>query len=96
MFFSGNRSLSFTKDGFLYAITLKGDKAPWDLNKLYITNHLGKRISLGAVAKIVADAGPNELYHYNQMRSAVLTVDLQKGDGFDEAMPKLLAAVSKE
>lgn len=49
VFFGNNQYLNFSKDGILYNITLKGDQTTWDLNKLYITNKLGKRISLGAI-----------------------------------------------
>ncbi len=96
VFFSGNQSLTFAKDGILYALTIKGKQSPWDLNELYITNKFGKRISLGSVAQIIPDSSPNKLFHYNQMRSVKLTANLPKSESFDQGMEKLWDAVTKE
>jgi multidrug efflux pump len=96
IFFSGDQSLTFSKDGLLYSITLKGKQTPWDLNELYVTNDAGKRISLGVVAKMVPTSGADTLYHYNQMRSAVLTADIPKGESFGSSMKTFLAEVSKD
>jgi multidrug efflux pump len=95
VFFSGDQSLTFSKDGLLYAITLKGKQSPWDLNELYVTNESGKRISLGVVAKMTPTAGAKTLYHYNQMRSVVLTADLPKGERLDNNMKTFFTEVSK-
>lgn len=89
VFFSGDKSLTFSKDGILYNLTLKGEKSPWSLNELYVTNHAGKRISLAAVANLVQTAQPDRLFHYNQMRSATLTADLMQGDKIESAMVQL-------
>ncbi len=93
IFFSGDKSLNFSKDGILYPLTLKGSQSPWTLGELYITNPTGHRISLAAVADIVPIAQPENLYHYNQMRSAVLTANLAKDEKIESAMPKLLNTV---
>jgi multidrug efflux pump len=95
IFFSGDQSLTFQKEGLLYAITLQGGINPWTLNELYLTNREGKRISLGAVAKMTPKAQPKSLFHYNQMRSATLTADLRPGEKMETVMPKLLHAVEK-
>ncbi len=96
IFFSGNQALTFSKDGLLYPITIEGKQSPWDLNELYITNQSGKRISLGAVAKMIPTSVASSLYHYNQMRSVVLTANLPKGESFDSAAKTFLAEVSKD
>ena len=96
IFFSGDQSLTFSKDGILYKLTVTGKKSSWDLNELYVVNKFGKRISLGAVAKIVPTSGPDKLYHYNQMRSVKLHADLPKGGSFDESMQKFFNKVSEE
>lgn len=96
IFFSGDQSLTFAKDGLLYKLTLKGRHSPWDLNELYVTNKFGKRISLGVVAKIIPDSGPDKLYHYNQMRSAILTASLSKNQKFDQGMQQFFNEVTKE
>ena len=95
VFFSGDQSLTFSKDGLLYTITLKGKQSPWDLNELYVTNASGKRISLGVVAKMIPTSGADTLYHYNQMRSVALTAELPKGESFGKGMKTFLASVDK-
>lgn len=94
VFFSGDKSLSFSKDGILYPLTLKGSDMPWTLSELYITNSDGQRISLATVADMVPIAQPENLYHYNQMRGVTLTVNLMKGEKIESAMPKLLNAIN--
>jgi multidrug efflux pump len=93
VFFSGDKSLSFAKDGILYQLTLKGSQPPWTLSELYVTNRDGNRISLAAVANIVPIAQPDKLYHYDQMRSVVLTANLAEGEKLEQAMPEFLKIV---
>ena len=95
VFFSGDQSLTFSKDGLLYPITVQGEQSPWDLNELYVTNQSGKRISLGVVAKMIPTSAAASLYHYNQMRSVVLTADLPKGQSFDSAAKTFFTEVGK-
>ncbi len=90
VFFSGDESLSFAKDGLRYAITLRGADRPWTLDEIYITNPNGERISMGAFAKMVSKAEPKELNHYNQMRSATLRTAISADQKIETAMPKLL------
>ncbi len=94
VFFSGDQSLNFSKDGLLYAVTLKGKTSPWTLNEIYVTNSHGKRISLGAVAKLVATSGPDKLSHTNQMRSVSFNVDVPQGLSFGKAMTQFFEDVS--
>ncbi|MEI8296067.1 MAG: efflux RND transporter permease subunit, partial [Alphaproteobacteria bacterium] len=96
VFFSGIQSLEFQKDGINYPITVKGASDPWTLNELYLTNPDGKRISLGAVVKMTPSALPKKLYHHNQMRSAVLTVDLEPNQTLANSMPKLWKVATEE
>lgn len=95
IFFSGDQTLSFQKDGILYALSLEGAQKPWTLNELYLTNQDGTRISIGTVAKITPQAQPKELSHYNQMRSATLKADLAPGEKIQSAMPKLQKLVDE-
>lgn len=90
VFFSGDRSLSFQKDGISYPIYIKGVTQPWALNELYITNPSGHRISLGSFATLKATTQPKELSHYNQMRSANLIAELHSGVKIESAIPQLL------
>jgi multidrug efflux pump len=89
IFFSGDKSLTFQKDGILYTVLLQGKTYPWTLDELYLINGRGKRISLGTLGTLIADAQPKDLYHYNQMRSTTLKTDLHPGEKIETAMPKL-------
>lgn len=96
VFFSGDQTLTFAKNGILYAITLKGKQSLWDLNGLYVTNKFGKRISIGAVAELISTSEPDRLFHHNQMRSVILSTDLPKNETFGNAMKQFDEQVSKE
>ncbi len=74
---------------------MKGDASPWSLNELYVTNSNGKRISLGTVANLVSIADPDKLFHFNQMRSVVLTGELLSKEKIENAMPKMLDAANE-
>jgi multidrug efflux pump len=76
VFFSGDQSLQFQKDGMLYPIRLQTQKAPWSLEEIYIAKSSGENISLGSLAKMSLTAQPKNLDHYNQMRSAVLRLEV--------------------
>lgn len=89
IFFSGDQSLTFTKDGIFYPILLKGSIDPWTLNELYVTNPSGKPISIGTVAKITPKIQPRQLVHYNQMRSTTLKAELRSGERLETSMQKL-------
>jgi multidrug efflux pump len=89
IFFSGNSSLNFKKDGILYPITIEGDMMPWSLDELYLTNSDGKRISIATFAALKDKAEPKKLEHYNQMRSVNLKASLTEGENLAIAMQKL-------
>lgn len=90
MFFSGSKNIDFDMNGVSYRIFTHGDIQPWDLNGIYVTNKDGAAISLGVFAKMVEEYGPNELYHYNQMRSAKLRIGFV--DGVDSGSSIKLAS----
>ncbi|QRN04758.1 multidrug efflux RND transporter permease subunit [Legionella sp. MW5194] len=89
VFFSGDKSQTFEKDGVTYNVTIKGSKAPWALNELYLTTPEGKRVSLGAITTMQPKAQPATLDHYQQMRSTTLHVQLKKGDAMAHAAKTL-------
>jgi multidrug efflux pump len=95
VFFSGQQSLHFQKDGIRYPITIEGTSSPWTLDELYLTNAKGKRISLGTVGILQSSAIPKELYHYNQMRSDYLTANLKTTQNIKDAMPQFKALADK-
>jgi len=96
IFFSGDQSLVFFKDGVAYAISINTLNSPWSLNEIYVTNSLGKRISLGAIATMVQSAEPDSLFHYNQMRSVILKADLKSDDNIEKTMPKLQTILKQQ
>lgn len=89
VFFSGDKSQTFEKDGVTYNVTIKGSQAPWTLNELYLTTSEGKRVSLGAITTMQPKAQPATLDHYQQMRSTTLHVQLKKGDTMARAAKTL-------
>ncbi|MCW8471040.1 efflux RND transporter permease subunit [Fluoribacter gormanii] len=90
VFFSGDKSLSFQKDGVSYNLTLQGSSKPWTLDELYLTAPSGKRISLGSVAQMKRRAQPTALEHVNQMRSTTLYAQLPENHSVKKGMNTLL------
>lgn len=103
VFFSGNTTLRFQKDSLFYPITIKGEDKPWTLDELYIfkdqqnakNKETVSRISLGTLATLSPNSSPKELLHFNQMRSAFLTANLEKGQSYSSSMETLLQAVKE-
>ncbi len=95
VFFSGDQTLPFSKEGVRYLLTVIGKQSPWNLNELYITNKFGHPVSLGTIASLVPTSDPDKLYHHNQMRSLTLTTDLKKGVTPEKGM-KVLWTLAKE
>ncbi len=89
IFFSGDRSINFKKDGILYPLNIEGDYKPWRIEELYVTNIDGNKVSIGNIASLAHKAAPKELCHYNQMKSAKVKVDLSAGDNLSEVMEKM-------
>ncbi len=96
VFFSGNRSLDFQKDGVAYNMTIKGVTSPWTLNELYLTTGNGNRISIGTLTKMSPKAQPATLDHYKQMRSTTLHVQMPAGESMTQGMNKLWQLASNE
>lgn len=79
VFFSGDNSQTFEKDGVVYNLSIKGARSPWTLNELYLTTPKGKRVSLGALTRMHPKAQPASLTHVQQMRSTTIHLSLKKG-----------------
>lgn len=95
VFFSGNDNLKFKKDGILYPITIEGNKMPWTLDELYLTNGKNHRISLGTVASLSLKSEAKTLEHYNQMRSFRISTDIVGVDDIKGYMNKLSNAADQ-
>jgi multidrug efflux pump len=89
VFFSGDKTQTFEKNGVIYNLTLKGNQSPWTLNELYITRANGKRVSLGSITQMKAKAQPTSLDHYQQMRSTTLHVQMRKGQSMAQGINAL-------
>lgn len=89
VFFSGQTTLYFEKDGLRYPITLKGNAMPWSLNELYVTTPKGRRVSLGTLATLDQTSQPAELMHHNQMRAVTLKAELLPEAKINTMMPKM-------
>jgi HAE1 family hydrophobic/amphiphilic exporter-1/multidrug efflux pump len=87
--FSGRRSDYFTMNGKQYQVItqvkLNDRQVPNDILKLYVRNSKGVYISLATVLKIVPNAIPPTLFHYNRYKAATFSATLSGnntiGDG---------------
>ena len=89
VFFSGDKSLTFNKDGVFYSITLTGQKRPWTLDELYFTTKKDVTLSLGAIGTLTPAAQPADLFHYNQMHALILITKLKDGMSLENGMVTL-------
>lgn len=94
IFFSGDRSQTFQKDGVVYSISVKSSRPPWTLNELYLTTQTGKRVSLGTFTEMKPKAQPAELTHYKQMRSTTMHAELRSDQSLPQAMNTLWETAS--
>jgi hydrophobe/amphiphile efflux-1 (HAE1) family protein len=81
--FSGRRLDYFIMNGKQYQIIaqvrLNDRKEPADILKLYVRNNQGVYISLATVLKIVTNAIPPALFHFNRYKSATFSASLSSG-----------------
>lgn len=91
IFFSGDKSQTFQKDGVVYNIFVKSSEAPWTLNELYLTTNSGKRVSLGTFTQMKPNAQPANLEHYKQMRATTIHAELHHNQSINKAMDTMWA-----
>jgi HAE1 family hydrophobic/amphiphilic exporter-1/multidrug efflux pump len=81
--FSGRRLDYFIMKGKQYQVItqvkLNDRQVPADILKLYVRNNKGVYISLATVTKIVTNAIPPALFHYNRYKSATFSASLSEG-----------------
>ena len=81
--FSGRRLDYFIMNGKQYQIIaqvkLTDRQQPDDILKLYVRNNQGVYISLATVLKIVPNAIPQALFHFNRYKSATFSASLAPG-----------------
>ena len=78
--FSGNRDLTFQRDGISYDVIIESIDKPWDISNIYISNPFNKKISLAEIAKLEESTDLSRRYHKNQMRSAILSFKIKNNE----------------
>ena len=86
IFFSGDKTLTFRKNGLTYPLTLKGKEKPWTLDELYLATPKGATISLGTLGTLTPTTEPATLFHYNQMRALTLTAEANPAESLQANM----------
>lgn len=89
--YSGRRLAYFIMNGKQYQVIsqvgLKNRQEPADISNLYVRNNKGENISLASVTKIVPNAMPPSLFHFNRYKAATISASLAEGktigDGVD-------------
>ncbi len=89
VFFSGDQSLNYAIDDLLYPIQIKTKTNPWSLSEIFVTNPNQKRISLSAFATLQPKVIPKEIKHYNQLRSAKISVEMKPEYTIADIMNKI-------
>ena len=97
--FSGRRLDYFIMNGKQYQVIgqvqLKNRQEPADIMKLYVRNNKGVYISLASVVKIVTNAIPPALFHYNRYKSATFSASLAPGKTVGDGV-KAMQAIAKK
>jgi HAE1 family hydrophobic/amphiphilic exporter-1/multidrug efflux pump len=96
--FSGRRLDYFIMNGRQYQVIgqvkLNDRQEPADIMKLYVRNNKGVYISLATVLKIVPNAIPPALFHYNRYKSATFSASLPAGKTVGDGV-KAMQAIAK-
>jgi len=97
--FSGRRLDYFIMNGKQYSIIaqvrLNDRQQPADILKLYVRNNKGVYISLATVVKIVTNAIPPALYHFNRYKSATFSASLSYGKTVGDGVKAMQAIAGK-
>jgi multidrug efflux pump len=81
-----NVGLEFKKDGARYKIALSASEKPFFLEEVFAINNEKEIVPYSDFMTLVPDVMSRELNHYNQLRSANLTVETVPGIGMEEAV----------
>ncbi|PAC30328.1 efflux RND transporter permease subunit [Flectobacillus sp. BAB-3569] len=81
--FSGRRLAYFTMNGRQYQVIGQVErtdrKQPLDITNVYVTNSRAERIPLSAVVKLEESSNPSTIYHFNRLKSAIVSASLAEG-----------------
>lgn len=90
------RVSTFTRDNKLYDVILQLEPTeratPADMSNLYVRGRAGALVQFDAVARVEEGVGPRSLAHFNRVRSATLSANLEPGFTLGEALDSLTAA----
>ncbi|MEI7595521.1 MAG: efflux RND transporter permease subunit [Bacteroidota bacterium] len=93
--FSGRRLDYFIMNGKQYQVIsqvkLNDRQMPLDILKLYVRNNKGLNISLADVIKIIPNANPPALFHFNRYKSATFSASLADGKTIGDGVTAMQA-----
>lgn len=96
--FSGRRLDYFIMNGRQYQVIgqvqLNDRQEPADIMKLYVRNNKGVYISLATVLKIVPNAIPPALFHFNRYKAATFSASLSPGKTVGDGV-KAMQAIAR-
>ncbi|MGJ3258983.1 MAG: efflux RND transporter permease subunit [Rhodospirillales bacterium] len=96
----GRQVTRFKREGQQYDVVVQVadvDRAtPDDLRRIYVRSERGEMVQLSNLVDIEETVAPQELNHFNQLRSATITATLNNGYSLGEALAFLESAARDE
>jgi len=97
--FSGRRLAYFIMNGKQYQVisqvAMRDRQQPTDISKLYVRNNKGENISLSSVLKVVTNANPPALFHFNRFKAATISASLAEGKTIGDGVKAMQAIADK-
>ncbi len=97
--FSSQRMAYFIMNGKQYQVIsqvgLNNRQTPADISNLYVRNNKGENISLASVTKVVPNAMPPSLYHFNRYKAATISASLADGKTIGDGVKAMQAIADK-
>lgn len=97
--FSGRRLAYFTMNGRQYQVVAqverKDRKQPVDIKNLYVTNIRNERIPLSAVVNLEESSNPPTIFHFNRLKSAIISASLAEGKTIGDGVKAMQAIANK-
>jgi hydrophobe/amphiphile efflux-1 (HAE1) family protein len=97
--FSGGRLAYFIMNGMQYQVicqvALADRQKPVDIANLYVRNNKGISIPMTAVTKIITNANPPALYHFNRYKAATVSASLAEGKTIGDGVKAMQAIADK-
>ena len=95
----GREVNTYTQANKLYDVVVQVDRrdraTPSDLSRIYVRGRGGQLVQLDAVARVSEAAGPQELPHFNRLRSFTLSAGLGQGFVLGQAIDSLRAVAAE-